>query len=196
MTEAEKLEIELYEKALKLAALRKSETGVEVKDYAFATLEGERALSALFAGRDRLLAIHNMGAGCRYCTLWADGINGVLPHLEAAMSVVLLSKDPPEAQRRMAQDRGWRIRMASHGGGLYMTEQSVGEGNYPGAVVYEMRDGKILRRGRTRFGPGDLYNPLWHFLALAGIGDSEFTPQFHYWSRPQKLEDGGANVRD
>lgn len=196
MTEAEKLEIELYEKALKLAALRKAEPSREVKDYAFKTLEGETSLSALFAGRDKLLVIHNMGEACRYCTLWADGINGVLPHLEAAMSVALVSKDPPETQRRLAQDRGWRFRMASHGGGAYMAEQSVGDGNYPGAVVYTKSGAKILRGGAARFGPGDLYNPLWHFLSLAGIGESAFTPQFHYWSRPQKLEDGGANVRD
>lgn len=196
MTEAEKLEFELYEKALKLAALRKAEPRVEVKDYSFMTMDGATTLAQLFAGRERLLVVHNMGQGCRYCTLWADGLNGVLAHLEAAMSVVLVSKDPPETQRRFAQDRGWRIRMASHGGAAYMTEQSVGDGNHPGAVVYE-RDGmKILRRGRARFGPGDLYNPLWHFLSLAGIGDGEFTPQFHYWSRPQKMDDGGDNVRD
>ena len=78
----------------------------------FETLDGERSLLDLFAGRDKLLAIHNMGQGCRYCTLWADGINPFLPHLEAAMSVVLLSKDPPETQRRFANSRGWRFRTA------------------------------------------------------------------------------------
>lgn len=196
MTEAEKLEFELYEKALKLAALRKTELSVEVPDYVFATLDGDTTLSRLFSGRDQLLAIHNMGQGCRYCTLWADGVNGILPHLEAAMSVVLLSKDPPETQRRLAQDRGWRMRMASHGGGSYMTEQSVGEGNYPGAVIYRKDGDRIVRRGKAPFGPGDLYNPLWHFLALAGVSQDEFTPQFHYWSRPARMDDGGADVRD
>jgi predicted dithiol-disulfide oxidoreductase (DUF899 family) len=196
MTEADKLEAEIMEKAQRLGALRQAEPPVEIGDYLFATMEGEVSLSALFAGRERLLAIHNMGGGCRYCTLWADGINGVLPHLEAAMAVVLVSKDPPEAQRRMAQDRGWRFRMASHGGGAYMKEQSVGEGNYPGAVVYERRESKILRRGRAPFGPGDLYSPLWHLLALGGLGEADFTPQFHYWRRPQKMEDGGANLID
>ncbi len=58
-----------------------------------------------------------MGQGCRYCTVWADGFIGFLPHLENAMSVVLLSKDPPELQRRFANERGWRFRLASHDGG-------------------------------------------------------------------------------
>lgn len=198
MSEAQQLEAEIMEKALSLAALRREEPAVEIPDYSFQALEGETPLSSLFAGRDRLLVIHNMGQGCRYCTLWADGINGVLVHLEDAMAVAIVSKDPPEVQRRLAQDRGWRFRMASHGGGKYIVEQSVapGEKNYPGAVVYERKDGAIVRRGRSVFGPGDLYSPLWQFLALAGIGAEEWTPQFHYWRRPQSLEDGGANVRD
>lgn len=198
MSEAEKLEAEIMEKAQTLAALRKAEPPVEVKDYAFETLTGETTLSKLFACRDRLLAIHNMGQGCRYCTLWADGLNGLVTHLEDAMAVVLLSKDPPETQRRLAQDRGWRFRMASHGGGDYMTDQCkmAGYDNCPGAAVYERRDGKMFRRGRAGFGPGDLYSPIWHLLALGGLGEADWTPQFHYWRRPQKMEDGGANLND
>lgn len=197
MTEADELEAEIMEKALKLAALRAAEPSTEVRNYEFETLNGKARLANLFAGRDKLLMIHNMGQGCRYCTTWADGINGVLRHLEDAMSVVLVSKDPPETQRRLAEDRGWRFRMASHGGGDYIDEQSVvsGERNMPGAVVYQVNGGKIMRRGRAVFGPGDLYSPLWHFLALAGVGPDDFTPQFHYWSRPQRMDDGGQNLR-
>ena len=198
MTEAEELEFEIMQKTRQLAALRRNESEVEVSDYGFRTLDGETSLSALFAGRERLLMIHNMGQGCRYCTLWADGINGVLAHLEDAMTVALVSKDTPDIQRRrMALDRAWKFRMASHGGGAYMAEQcAMGDhSNNPGAAVYERKGSKIVRRGRTMFGPGDLYSPVWHFLALAGLGVSEWTPQFHYWHRPEKLDDGGENVR-
>ncbi len=198
MTDAEKLEFEIMEKAQQLAALRRAEADSEVADYAFQTPDGETRLSALFAGRERLLVIHNMGQGCRYCTPWADGINGVLHHLEDAMALALVSKDPPELQRRLALDRGWRFRMASHGGGAYMAEQCAmgGHANSPGAAVYERKAGKIVRRGRTYFGPGDLYSPVWHFLALAGLGPSDWTPQYRYWRRPEQLDDGGENVRD
>ena len=193
---AQKLEYELYEKAQQLAELRRQEPAQEVQDYPLQTIDGPTTLSALFAGQERLLAIHNMGQACRYCTLWADGLNGVLDHLENAFSVVLLSKDSPAEQRRMALDRGWRFRTASHGGGDYMTEQSVMQGNMPGAVVYELRDEVIYRRGSALFGPGDLYSPVWHLLALAGIGNDNWTPQYHYWRRPEKLEDGGENIVD
>lgn len=198
MTEAEKLELEIMEKSQTLAALRQAEEGTEVPNYTFKTLDGEIALADLFRGREQLLMIHNMGQACRYCTLWADGINGVLDHLEDTMAVTFVSKDPPAIQRRMALDRGWKFTMASHGGGAYMTERCTmaGYDNCPGAAVYERTDGKIVARGRTAFGPGDLYSPVWHFLSLAGIGTSEWTPQFHYWSRPSQLEDGGENVRD
>lgn len=198
MTEAEELEREIMEKAQRLAELRRQDTAEEVDDYTFRHLDGETSLSQLFGDHDRLLVIHNMGQGCRYCTLWADGINGVLDHLEDAMSVALVSKDPPDVQRRIALDRGWRFRMVSHGGGAYMTEQcAMGDyANMPGASIYERKSGKIVRRGRTAFGPGDLYSPVWHFLGLAGVGTGDWTPQFHYWRRPETLDDGGENVRD
>lgn len=198
MNDAEKLEREIMEKAQQLAALRREEPDVDVEDYSFQTVDGDVRLSKLFGGRECLLVIHNMGQGCRYCTLWADGINGVLPHLEDAMAVALVSKDPPETQRRMALDRGWKFRIASHGGGRYMTEQCLVEGhaNYPGAAVYRQQDNKIVRCGGTAFGPGDLYSPVWHFLGLAGLGMSDWTPQYHYWRRPEQLDDGGENVRD
>ena len=195
-TDIAALEAEIAELTAELNAARRAATGHEVPDYAFRTLEGEVRLRELFAGRDRLLAIHNMGQGCRYCTLWADGINGFLPHLESAMAVVLLSKDDPETQRRFANARGWRFRLASHGGGDYIREQTVmsGEGNAPGAVVYERKDGTLLRRNAVVFGPGDLFCPAWNFLALAGHGGDDWTPQFTYWRRPDTLDDGGRNL--
>ena len=190
------LEAEIAELTAKLNAARRAATGPEVPDYAFRTLAGEVRLRELFAGHDQLLAIHNMGQGCRYCTLWADGINGFLPHLESAMAVVLLSKDEPETQRRFANARGWRFRLASHGGGAYIRDETVmsGEDNAPGAVVYEMADGKVLRKNAVAFGPGDLFCPAWNFLALAGRGTDDWTPQFTYWRRPDALDDGGDNV--
>ena len=142
MSEADRLEAEIMEKAQRVAALRKAQTPVAVGDYAFDMPAGKAMLSALFAGRERMLVIH--------------------------------------------------------GGGAYMVEQCkmMGYDNCPGAVVYELRDGKVYRRARTGFGPGDLYAPIWHLLALAGIGNDEWTPQFHYWSRPQKMDDGGQNLND
>lgn len=194
----QELRQQIFELGRELNELQKGIAGTAVPDYRFDTLDGEAALTDLFAGRDRLLAIHNMGQGCRYCTLWADGLNGFLPHLESALSVVLVSKDSPETQRRFANSRGWRFRLASHGGGDYIREQSVtpDEGNMPGVVAYELRDGTVFRTNSAAFGPGDQFCSLWNFLALLGLDESSFTPQFNYWQRPASLDDGGANLLD
>jgi len=192
----EALSEQIYNLGTELRKLQQAHAGTEVPDYTFKTLDGEVTLRELFAGHDKLLAIHNMGQGCRYCTLWGDGINGFLPHLESAMAVVLLSKDDPETQRRFANSRGWRFRLASHGGGDYIQQQTTqpGQGNMPGVVAYELHDGKIFRKNSGNFGPGDPFCSLWNFIALVGLDDSSFTPQFNYWQRPGTLDDGGANV--
>ena len=145
-----------------------------------------------------MLVIHNMGQSCRYCRLWADGFNGLLPHLEANLAVVLASPDAPEAQRRFATSRDWRFRMVSHAGSPYIREQDAGDSGegWPGAVMYQRDGTRILRRAATVFGPGDVYCALWPLLGMAGLGADDFTPQFRYWSRSETLIDGGADVRD
>jgi predicted dithiol-disulfide oxidoreductase (DUF899 family) len=122
----------------------------------------------------------------------------MLAHLESAISVVLVSKDSPETQRLFANSRGWKFRLASHGGEEYIREQSVmvDSDNYPGAVVYE-RDGDVIyRKNECVFGPGDIYCSMWSLLGLAGLGADDWTPQFTYWRRPETLEDGGKNLVD
>ena len=196
--EISKIEKQLLELTMKLNELRKSNPGNDVGNYTFSTWDGDVTLLDLFGESDRLLLIHNMGQGCRYCTLWADGFNGFLPHLESEMSVVLVSKDPPEVQRTFANSRNWRFRLASHGGGEYIEEQTVMEGqsNMPGAVLYERNGAQIMRKNAAVFGPGDLYCSIWNLFGMAGLSDADWTPQYRYWSRPKKMDDGGANVID
>ncbi len=190
------LEKQIYELTNRLNELRKHSEGTPIPEYTFTTDTGSATLRDFFGDNDRLLMIHNMGQGCRYCTLWGDGFNGLLPHLESAMSVVMVSKDAPEKQREFANNRGWRFRLASHAGGDYIREQTVmaGADNMPGAVMYERVDDKVLRKHAAVFGPGDLYCSMWNLLGLAGLDASDWTPQFAYWTRPQKLDDGGADL--
>ena len=187
------LEKEIFDLSAELNALRRTASPQKVPNYRFATMSGDVTLLDLFSGRDRLLAIHNMGQGCRYCTLWADGFNGILVHLESVMSVVLLSPDPVQLQRDFANSRNWRFRLASHKGGPYIREQTVMDGmdNMPGAVLYERSDDQVLRKNSAIFGPGDRFCSLWNLLALAGIEEGGWTPQFRYWKPPATLDDGG-----
>ena len=95
--EIEALSAQIYDLTTKLHELQKAHRGSPVRNYEFATQHGRTTLLDLFADQNTLMLIHNMGQGCRWCTVWADGFNGFLPHLESAMSVVLVSKDAPEA---------------------------------------------------------------------------------------------------
>jgi len=195
-SEIAQIEREIFELTTKLNEMRRQSQGLEVRNYSFETLNGPCTLLDLFGNNDQLMVIHNMGQGCRYCTLWADGFNGFVPHLESVMSLVLVSRDPPDVQRRFANSRAWRFNLASHGGGDYIREQTVMEGsdNVPGAVFYERRGNSITRKNSCVFGPGDLYCPMWSLLGMAGISEQDWTPQFKYWTRPQKMDDGGENL--
>ena len=197
-SEIVKIENQILELTKQLAKLRAENPGTEVKNYTFATLSGPVTLLDLFADKDKLLVIHNMGQGCRYCTLWGDGLNGFIPHIESTMALALVSRDEPELQRRFANSRGWRFPLASHGGGEYIKQQTVMEGadNMPGAVVYERRAERIFRMNSCVFGPGDLYCSIWPLLGMAGLSDADWTPQFKYWSRPRNMDDGGENLLD
>lgn len=196
MTELQKAEKKLFEMTQKVAELRRKSAPTLVKNYTFKTLEGEASLEDLFGDKDILFLIHNMGQGCRYCTLWADGLNGSVPHLESHFAFALVSKDPPQTQRSFANSRGWRYRMASHGGSKYLKEQSVvpGEDNMPGLVCYTRKGSKIFRKNAVVFGPGDEFCSIWNILSLGGLGEEEWTPQYQYWKRPAKMDDGGKNL--
>ena len=192
------LEMEIYEKYKVLSALRKENELTEISNYTFESLEGEVSLLDLFADKETLLVIHNMGQGCRYCTLWADGLNPFLPHLEQDLSVVLASKDSPQLQRKMANERNWRFRMVSHKNSNYIQEQNVsepsGKANSPGVACYVKKDNKIYLKNKSGFGPGDEFCSAWNILSLAGHNAETWTPQFNYWKRPSQMDDGGENL--
>ena len=192
-TELAQAEKELFELTQKVAKLRAANPGNEVKNYSFKTMYGEIHLLDLFGKHDTLFLIHNMGQACRYCTLWADGLNGFIPHLESQFAFAMVSKDDPELQRQMANNRGWRFQMASHKESDYLKDQNIGTdySNAPGMTCYKREGDKILKMNSVPFGPGDEFCSLWNVLSLAGISAEQFTPEYNYWQRPKKLEDGG-----
>jgi len=189
-------EKELYKLVKEIEEMRSGHEGNEVPDYEFNSSYGKIELSQMFGNKEGLFVIHNMGQGCRYCTLWADGINAFFPHLETEFSVFLVSKDSPDIQRTFANERGWRFKLASHAGESYALEQSVveGEGNYPGISFFTKQGDKIVKKNNATFGPGDAFCSLWHILSLSGRTDSDWFPQFNYWKPPKSLDDGGQNV--
>jgi predicted dithiol-disulfide oxidoreductase (DUF899 family) len=155
----------------------------EVRDYAFVTPSDERRLSDLFGSSDELFMIHNMGRKCPYCTLWADGFNGVYDHLADRASFVVSSPDAPEVQKDFAAGRGWRFPMVSHQGTSFATDMGYGsekDGWMPGISVFRREAKRIVRLSDTGFRPLDDFSSVWHILDLLPEGAGGWSPRFKY----------------
>ena len=158
----------------------------QVHDSEFKTTAGPVRLSELFGDRDELILIHNMGSSCVYCTLWADGFNGVVDHLEDRAAFVLTSPDSPDDQRRFADSRGWRFRMVSHAGTSfakdmgYCTDEGEFAGFQPGVSAFRKDGDLILRVSDTSFGPDDDFCAVWHLYNLFPEGADGWGPKDNY----------------
>jgi len=151
-----------------------------LEDYEFQTLDGARRLSELFGDHPDLILVHNMGGGCNYCTLWADGYSGYLRHINTRASFVVVSPDTPEQQRRLAEARGWGFTMAQDADRRFTTEMGYyreDEGGWwPGVSVFHRdADGTITRTGEAGLGPGDDFCMVWPLFEMCpgGVGDWE-----------------------
>jgi predicted dithiol-disulfide oxidoreductase (DUF899 family) len=166
----------------KMRELQKSAEPQEVADYEFATTNGAVRLAELFGDKDYLFVIHNMGAGCPYCTLWADGFNGFAPHIENRAAFVVASPDDPDKQEKFKAARNWRFRMVSYGSGTFAADMGYrGEdGHHPGVSVFRKRGGKVLRVSDTSFSPGDDFCTIWHFFDLIPEGAGSWAPKYKY----------------
>ena len=166
----------------KMRDLQRSVEPETVEDYEFRSLAGPVRLSTLFGDKDTLFVIHNMGAGCLYCTLWADGFNGILAHLEDRAAFVVTSPDDPVSQETFKTGRGWRFRMVSHQGSDFAADMGYkgSEGWLPGVSVFRKQDGAITRVSTAELGPGDDFCALWHLFDLIPEGPGGWQPKYSY----------------
>jgi predicted dithiol-disulfide oxidoreductase (DUF899 family) len=169
------------------ARIREAQASIEpevVKDYVLSRAGGAVKLSELFGNSDTLFVIHNMGASCAYCTLWADGFNGVFEHLRNRAAFVLVSPDAPEQQQKFAAGRGWRFPMVSCQGTTFAQDMGYWRDDHPvpGVSVFKRDGGRILRVADTSFSPGDDFCSVWHFFDLVPEGANGWQPKFRYAS--------------
>ena len=165
-----------------LEALRHA-AAMPVEDYELASGDGPVRLSSLFGDRPDLLVIHNMGRSCAWCTLWADGIVGLYPHLDSRAAVVMATPDAPAVQAEFARSRGWPWTMVSHAGTTFSKDlgYEVPEGQMPGvSALRRETDGSIRRTGMDFFGPGDEHCGLWRMFDLLAEGPNGWQPRFGY----------------
>lgn len=159
-----------------------------VRDYQLHGPDGAVTLSELFGDKPDLILIHNMGSGCPYCTMWADGFNGVLHHLEDRSAFVVISPDSVETQQEFRRNRGWRFRMYSAQGsslfkdmGFESDEEHFGSSAMPGVSAFHKNtDGSIMRVASDFLGPGDAYCSVWHLFDLLRDGPGDWEAKFDY----------------
>jgi predicted dithiol-disulfide oxidoreductase (DUF899 family) len=183
--QVDELEFQLQDIKRKVAELRRQRPREEIGDYQLLDSEGRGApLSSLFGERSRLILVHNMGRDCPHCTMWADGFNGLLPHLESRAAFALTSPDKPEAQKGFAQSRGWNFPVYSTAGTSFTADMGFDdekEGLMPGVSVFTKEaDGKVYRVSRAEFGPGDNFCAVWHFFDLLPEGIDGWEPRLSY----------------
>jgi len=155
----------------------------EVEDYRLSTPDGDVRLSELFGDKADLFVIHNMGASCPYCTLWADGFNGVYHHLANRAAFVVSSPDAAAAQKRFADSRGWRFPMVSHQGSSFAGDMGYRseEGNWiPGISAFRRDGDRLVRVSDRGMEPGDPFCAVWHFFDLLPGGAGGWQPKFKY----------------
>jgi predicted dithiol-disulfide oxidoreductase (DUF899 family) len=167
----------------KMRDIRAAAEPEEMPDYAFTNSNGSVRLSELFGAKPDLIVIHNMGASCPHCTLWADGFNGIHDHLANRAAFVLSSPDAPDAQKRFAASRGWRFSMVSHSGTTFAADmgyRSEDGGWLPGVSVFQREANRILRVSDTGFSPGDDFCALWHLFDLLPGGAGDWQAKYRY----------------
>ncbi|MDP3114779.1 MAG: DUF899 family protein [Candidatus Cloacimonadaceae bacterium] len=179
------LEGEIIQKKTELYKLKRSVPRFEIQDYKLLRRDGKAVLiSELFGDKQEMILVHNMGAACPYCTLWADGFIGIQKHLENRAAFVVSTPDPPSAMDAFASFRGWNFEVVStsactlkHDLGFQLEDGSY----YPGvSTLFKDESGKIIHVAKAFFGPGDDFCALWYFFDLLHIEDPDWEPKFKY----------------
>lgn len=177
-----------YEKLSKefkaLAEQRRNADPVTLsQDFTFKTIEGEIQLSSCFEDKDDLILIHNMGVCCSWCTMWADGFNGVQEHLRSRAGLLLLSPDTPETLDEFARRRGWKFPVASGRRSGFTNALGFGTDDepWPGfSTFHKNGKGEIEWVSAECFGDFDLFSPVWHMIGRLKHGVDDWEPEICY----------------
>jgi len=196
-------EIDLRDQVERVAALRrKLPTDREVADATFEEIrDGVRVpvrLSELFEDPEKtLVLVHFMFGGkqdkpCPMCTLWADGYDGIVPHLRQRVNFAVLVAGDVETFAEYARGRGWRnLRIVSAADSDLKRSlgfEATDGGQHPGVSVFRrLADGRVVHFTSVcamladgEFRGMDLLSPLWNFLDLTPEGRGDWMPRIEY----------------
>lgn len=178
-----RLENGLVRQNEKLAALKLRLPPLEVKDYLLAGPNGRVRLSELFRSKQDLVVIHNMGRSCRYCTMWADGFNGLRHYFADRAGFAVVSPDAVSTQQRFAKSRGWAFPIYSGKGSTFIKDMGFlpkPSEPWPGVSTFRRKGRKIYRIATAGFGPFDQFCATWPLFALLDGGVGDWAPKYRY----------------
>jgi predicted dithiol-disulfide oxidoreductase (DUF899 family) len=169
--------------------------------YVFDGPGGKESLADLFGSKRQLIVFHFMfapdwEAGCKSCSFWADGFNGILAHLDQRdVALVAVSRAPLAKLRAFAQRLGWTFRWLSSAGSDFNYDFEVSFRpqdrdagtlvyNYapsrtsmtdlPGISVFVRDDAGAVFHTYSCFARGlDMMNPAYQYLDLVPRGRDE-----------------------
>jgi predicted dithiol-disulfide oxidoreductase (DUF899 family) len=181
----EELGNEIIAKKQEFYELKRQLPRFEVPDYELLTPDGKGVhLSDLFGEKNELILIHNMGKKCPYCTLWADGFNGVFHHLESRAAFVVATPDPPEVIKAFAEIRGWKFRLVSTQPSSLKKDLGfeLEDGSYyPGISTFVKDEKGVIRHvAKAYLGPGDDFCSVWYMFDMLAVQNEEWEPKFTY----------------
>jgi predicted dithiol-disulfide oxidoreductase (DUF899 family) len=207
--ELRRAEIALRDQIERVAALRRQlPLETVVPDYVFR--EGpldlaagdapirEQRLSQLFDHPEQTIVLMHFMFGekqqqpCPMCTMWADGYDGVVPHLRQRVGFGVVVAGDVAVFRAYGRARSWRhLRVLSSAGSSYKRDLGFEDedgAQHPGVSVFRLGpDGRPRHfySASAIFGPGefrgmDLLSPVWNFLDLTPEGRGDFLPKRSY----------------
>jgi len=88
------------------------------KSYTFEGPNGAVTLKDLFGDKDDLVIYHMMfdpkdELPCPSCSMWVDGFNGYLPHIQAKAAFVVIVRAPIAKAQEIRKRRGWNCTLVS-----------------------------------------------------------------------------------
>lgn len=187
----------------RLAAARRALPWVEVdRDYRFETTGGAKSLRDLFGPRRQLIVQHFMFGrdwenACKSCSFWADGYDGLVPHLNARdIAFVVVSSAPLERLQAFRARMGWDVEWVSSHGSRFNYDFDVGFGEgrpddlspgynfgaiarpqideLPGISVFALGEGGAVYHTYSTYGRGlDAMNAAYAYIDLTPMGRNE-----------------------
>jgi len=170
-------------------------------NYSFDAPQGKESLADLFAGRSQLLVYHFMfppswEEGCKSCSFWADGFDGLGAHLNARdVSFAVVSKAPLAKLEGFRRRMGWSFHWVSSAAsdfnrdfGVSFEPQELAERRLvynfgtlpfgveeaPGMSVFAKNEGGEVFHSYSCYSRGiDMMNPTYQLLDLVPKGRDE-----------------------